>query len=204
MKPIVFRTHTALRSWFERHHALRSELWIGFYRKGTGRTCVSYSDALDIALCYGWIDGVRRKVDEITYTNRFTPRRARSNWSHVNIRRANVLIAKGDMQPAGLAAFNARSAERTSAYSFERQKAVLEPEMLRRFKAKKRAWAFFDAQAPWYRRTAAHWVVSAKRVETRESRFTKLVALCSAGRFIGPIAQGGKKPRSIPPKRKPV
>jgi uncharacterized protein YdeI (YjbR/CyaY-like superfamily) len=198
MEVRVFRTQTQLRGWLERNHARRSELWIGFYRKGSGRSCVSYSDALDLALCFGWIDGVRKKVDEITYTNRFSPRTRRSVWSLVNIRRAEALIAKGAMHSSGLAAFAARTEQPSVLYTSEREiEAAFEPEMLRRFQNKKRAWAYFQSQAQWYRRTATHWVMSAKRPETRARRFAHLLERSATRADIGPGAESGKIARPI-------
>jgi uncharacterized protein YdeI (YjbR/CyaY-like superfamily) len=196
--PRVFRTPVELYAWFDKNHAARSELWIGFYRKDSGRDCVSYSAALDIALCHGWIDGVRKKVDDITYTNRFTPRRPRSIWSRVNIRRVEALIASGDMRPAGLAAFHARDEAWSALYSFERRRpAEFDRPMLRRFRVEKRAWAFFEAQAPWYQRTVTHWIMSAKKPETRERRFAQLVERCAHQAFVGLVNQGGRRPRPV-------
>ena len=188
MEPTFFATPAEFRAWLERHHADRRELLVGFYKKGSGRPSITWPQSVDEALCFGWIDGVRRSLGEEAYTIRFTPRQARSTWSAVNVRRAGELKADGRMTPAGLAAFEARSADRTAIYSHEqRRAAVLEPDQEARFRAAAEAWEWFQARPPWYRRAAIHWVTSAKRAETRERRLRALIEDSAAGRPIGPL-----------------
>jgi uncharacterized protein YdeI (YjbR/CyaY-like superfamily) len=184
IEPTFFETADQFRGWLARHHATAAELWVGFHRKGSGRPSITWPESVDQALCFGWIDGVRRSLDGGSYMIRFTPRRTTSIWSAVNIRRANALIAAGLMEPAGLRAFEARDDRRTARYSFEREQVALEPEQERRFRRHRKAWAFFQAQPPGYRRTATWWVVSAKREATREKRLATLIEDSAAGRRI--------------------
>ena len=193
-KPRFFATPEQLRDWFARHHASATELWIGFYRKSSGKPSVTWPESVDQALCFGWIDGVRKSIDEISYTNRFTPRTPRSNWSAVNIARARELIARGLMTPDGLAAFERRTSDGSAVYSYEqRRTAALDPASERRLRANAKAWAYFSAQAPSYRRVAIYWVVSAKREETRARRLETLIADSAAGRRIGAIPARKRK-----------
>jgi uncharacterized protein YdeI (YjbR/CyaY-like superfamily) len=188
VKPIYFPTGAEFRAWLEQHHASERELLVGYHRRGTGRPSMTWPESVDEALCFGWIDGVRRSVDDERYCIRFTPRQKRSNWSAVNIRRAGELIAEGRMTPAGRAAFEARSDARSGIYSYEqRRNAELEPEQQARFEADAAAWAWFQGRAPSYRRTAIHWVMSAKRAETRERRLATLIADSAAGQKIKPL-----------------
>jgi uncharacterized protein YdeI (YjbR/CyaY-like superfamily) len=174
----------------ERHHADEDELLVGFYKTKSGRLSITWAESVDVALCFGWIDGVRRGIDEESYSIRFTPRRKRSIWSAVNIKRAGELIEAGLMTPAGLAAFEARTDDRSAVYSHERRQAPkLEPEQETRFKADAGAWDWFQAQAPSYRRAALHWVTSAKRPETRERRLVTLIADSAAGRTVKPLTR---------------
>ena len=190
MEPTFFATPADFRAWLERHHADRSELLVGFHKKGSGRPSITWPESVDEALCFGWIDGVRRSLGEEAYTIRFSPRQARSTWSAVNVRRAEDLIAEGRMTPAGLAAFEARSGDRTGVYSYEqRHAAALEPEQEERFRAHAAAWEWFSARPPSYRRAAIHWVTSAKRPETRERRLATLIEDSAAGRPVKPLAR---------------
>jgi uncharacterized protein YdeI (YjbR/CyaY-like superfamily) len=182
--PVFFETPARLRKWFETNHAKVSELWIGFYKKGTGRPSVTYHEALDEALCFGWIDGVRKTIDTERYTQRFTPRRKGSYWSAVNTRRANELKKRGLMKPSGLAAFEARDAERTKRYSRERETAAFPPELERKFRANARAWAFFEKQPPGCRKLAAIFVMTAKREETKLARLERLIRMSAEGRRL--------------------
>ncbi len=171
-----FKTPAMLHRWFSRHHDKEQVLWIGFYKKGTGLPSITYPEALDEALCWGWIDGLKKRVDDLSYVQRFTPRKPRSIWSKVNIAKVEALEAAGRMQPAGRAAFAQRTPERSGVYAFEQEQApVFSPAHLRTFKAAKSAWAFFAQQGAYYQRVATHWVESAKREDTRERRFTKLL-----------------------------
>jgi uncharacterized protein YdeI (YjbR/CyaY-like superfamily) len=188
MEPVFFATRDELRAWLERHHADRDELWVGLYKKGSGKPSVTWPEVVDEALCFGWIDGVRRSLGPDSYANRLTPRRPRSNWSAINVKRVGELIEEGRMTPAGMAAFEARTPERTGVYSYERNVA-LEPEQEERFRAAADAWEWFQARPPSYRRAALHWVTSAKRAETRERRLTALIEDSAAQRPIKPLAR---------------
>ncbi|HEX7706891.1 MAG TPA: YdeI/OmpD-associated family protein [Thermoanaerobaculia bacterium] len=171
-----FRSATEFRRWLESHHSTADELWVGFYKKAASRRGITYAEAVDESLCFGWIDGIRKRIDEERYANRFTPRKPRSNWSDVNTRRVAELTAAGRMHPAGLAAFQLRDESRAGVYSFEnRAAATLTPMQEARFRKSARAWTFFEAQPPGYRKTAIWWVVSAKREQTREKRLTTLI-----------------------------
>jgi uncharacterized protein YdeI (YjbR/CyaY-like superfamily) len=183
-----FEQPEELRAWFEKHHQTADELWLGFYRKATGLPTLTWPEAVDEALCVGWIDSVRYRLDERSSAQRFTPRRKRSFWSAVNTKRATELIAEGRMRPAGLKAFEARSADRTAMYSYEREAATFPDEDLARFRADTEAWAWFEKQSPTYRKTSTYWVVSAKRPETRARRLDTLIADSAAGRRIGQLA----------------
>lgn len=180
-----FGSSHQFRRWLQAHHQSVAELWVGFYNKQSGKGGLTYQEALDQALCFGWIDGIRKKVDEERYTNRFTPRKARSNWSLVNIERVRTLSADGLITEAGLAAFERRDAERARRYSYERQRPKLSPDSERAFRSNRRAWTFFTAQPPGYRRLAIYWVVSARRDETRRRRLATLIDRSAGGRRIG-------------------
>jgi uncharacterized protein YdeI (YjbR/CyaY-like superfamily) len=190
MEPTFFATQADFGAWLEAHHADGRELLVGFYKTGSGRPSITWPESVDEALCFGWIDGVRRSIDEDSYSIRFTPRTARSIWSAVNIERAGELIALGRMRPAGLAAFAARRDDRSAIYSHEQRRSPeLEADQEARFRADAAAWAWFEDQAPWYRRAAIHWVVSAKRPETRERRLAALIADSAAGRPVKPLTR---------------
>jgi uncharacterized protein YdeI (YjbR/CyaY-like superfamily) len=179
---IHFATPAEFRAWLDANHDTANELHVIFYRRASGKPGMTWSEAVDEALCFGWIDGVRRGRDDESYTLRFTPRRPGSHWSAVNVAKAEKLIAEGRMRPAGLEAFARRRADRTAQASYERKdEPRLEPEQERRFQADTEAWDFFSAQAPSYRRTALHWVTSAKRPETRERRLDRLIAASAQG-----------------------
>ena len=190
MEPTYFATPAEFRAWLEEHHADADELLIGFHKKASGRPSITWPESVDEALCFGWIDGVRRGVDADSYSIRFTPRRKRSIWSTVNVKRARELIESGRMTPAGLAAFEARTEERSGVYSFERaEEPRLDGEREARFRANPGAWEWFHAQPPWYRRAALHWVLSAKREETRERRLATLIEDSAAGRTVKPLTR---------------
>ena len=170
-----FESPSAWRGWLERHHDTARELWVGFYKKRSGRPSITWPESVDEALCFGWIDGVRKSVDDVSYAIRFTPRRPRSVWSAVNLKRARELLEAGRMQPAGLKAFEARTQERSGIYSYERARHELDDRYERKLRANKKAWEFFRAQAPWYRRTASYWVMSAKKEETQVRRLKHVI-----------------------------
>jgi uncharacterized protein YdeI (YjbR/CyaY-like superfamily) len=175
VKPTFFRSADHFRRWLEKNHASVAELWIGFYKKDSGRGGITYREALDESLCFGWIDGVRKRLDDDAFVQRFTPRRAKSYWSAVNLARAAVLEKAGRMHAAGLAALESRDKGTPERYSFERQAARLEPAAEKLFRANPEAWEFFQGQAPWYRRVVTHWVTSAKKEETRRRRLEILL-----------------------------
>jgi len=197
IRPRFFATPEKLREWLEEHGGEESELHVGFYKKGSGRPSVTWPESVDEALSFGWIDGVRRRIDDESYTIRFTPRKRTSTWSAVNVARVAELVRLGRMRPAGLAAFEARAAAKTGIYAYEnRGAAVLDAKQEKLFRASRAAWKFFSAQPPWYRKTAIWWVVCAKREETRERRLATLIAESAAGRTIRPLTRPapGKKP----------
>lgn len=181
---LYFTSPARLRAWFAKHHADAKELWIGFFKKGTGRPSVTYPEALDESLCVGWIDGVRKRVDEDRYVIRFTPRKPGSYWSAVNTRRAKALVERGLMTPAGLRVFEARDPGRTQRYSFEREAAALPPALERAFRKNRPAWDFFQGQTPSYRKMATWFVVSAKKEETRLKRLATLIQASAGGRRL--------------------
>jgi uncharacterized protein YdeI (YjbR/CyaY-like superfamily) len=190
MEPTFFATPEDFRAWLQEHHETESELPVGFHKKGSGRPSITWPESVDQALCFGWIDGVRRRIDDASYSIRFTPRKQRSTWSAINVKRVGELTELGLMRPAGIAAFERRTDDRTGIYSHERSEAAaFEPEQERSFKANERAWAWFQAQPAGYRRTATHWVISAKRPETRERRLQQLIADSAAQRTVAPLTR---------------
>jgi uncharacterized protein YdeI (YjbR/CyaY-like superfamily) len=194
MRPRFFSTPSALRAWLEAHHATTKELLVGFNKKGSGKPSITWPEAVDEALSFGWIDGVRRSLDDVSYTIRFTPRTARSTWSAVNIKRATELIEAGRMRPAGRKAFEARRHEPSGIYSYEqRGQAKLGREFERQFRSNRRAWEFFRGQPPGYRTTATYWVVSAKREETRRRRLATLIDDSAHERTLRPLTSPAKR-----------
>ena len=184
-----FETPTAFRRWLARHHATSRELWVGFFRKGSGRPSLTWPESVDEALRYGWIDGVRKSLDPLSYAIRFTPRRAGSTWSAVNVRRARALVSAGEMRAAGRKAFEARTEERTGAYSYEQRPAELPEPYLAILERDTAAFRSFQAKPPSYRKTVAWWIVSAKKEETRLRRLKKLVEFESRGLPLPEMAQ---------------
>lgn len=183
--PIFFASPAEFRKWLERNHETEQEVWVGSYKKATGKQTMTWSESVDQALCFGWIDGVRRTLDEERYIQRFTPRRPTSNWSAVNVAKVAELKEKGLMWPAGLAAFERRRQDKTAVYSYERRgEARFDKDQMALFKKNRVAWEFFTAQAPWYRKTATYWVVSAKKPETRARRLNALIEDSAAGRRL--------------------
>jgi uncharacterized protein YdeI (YjbR/CyaY-like superfamily) len=185
--PTFFDTPAAFRRWLRAHHRRAAELWVGFHKKGTGRPSLTWPESVDEALCFGWIDGLRRSIDAGTYMIRFTPRRPGSIWSAVNIRRAEALLAAGRMQVAGRRAFEIRVPHRSVRYSYERAPAAFAAADERRFRRQRAAWTFFQSCPPWYRRVATHWVVSAAREDTRQRRLDRLIEESAAGRHVVPM-----------------
>ena len=190
MKPVFFATPEEFGAWLEEHHETATELLVGFHKKRTGRPTITWPESVEQALRFGWIDGVRRSLGDESYTIRFTPRKPTSNWSLVNVAKVEELKERGLMAPAGLRAYAARRPERTGVYSAERKEpAVLAPELERRFKANSTAWRWFTARPPGYRKTATHWVVSAKKAETRLRRLQQLIDCSAEGRNVPPLAR---------------
>jgi uncharacterized protein YdeI (YjbR/CyaY-like superfamily) len=186
MKPIFFPTPGAFRAWLKKHHKTADELWVGYYRKECGKPTISWSESVDEALCFGWIDGIRKKISDEAYTNRFTPRRAGSNWSAINIAKVEQLTRAKRMQPAGLAAYAKRTEARSRVYTYERASQAFDKALEKKFKANKKAWAFFEAQPPYYRKLMTGWVNGGKQEETRLRRLDKLIKACESGtRFMG-------------------
>jgi uncharacterized protein YdeI (YjbR/CyaY-like superfamily) len=184
MKPRFFATSARFRAWLEGNHDRAPELWVGFHRKGSGKPSISWPKAVDQALCFGWIDGIRKRVDDTSYMNRFTPRRPTSTWSAVNVKRALELIELGLMAPAGMRAFEARRDNRIGIYSYEQRPQELPAKYARPFRANARAWKAWRAMPPGYRKAATWWVISAKRDETRERRLTTLIETTARGERI--------------------
>lgn len=175
MNVIFFSSPAEWREWLLKNHDTASEVQVGYYKVSTGKPSLTWAQSVDEALCFGWIDGIRKRVDEESYTNRFTPRKPKSNWSAVNINRMGELIAEGRVYPAGLKAFKARKEQAADAYSYENRPYQFEETYETLFKANEEAWNYFQAQAPSYKRTAIWWVISAKQEKTRFSRLEKLI-----------------------------
>ena len=185
---VFFTTPGELRAWFEQHHESAPELLVGYWKKHTGRTGVSHTEAIEQALCFGWIDSIGRRIDEDRYQVRFTPRRKGSVWSTVNVAAVARLTEQGLMHPAGLRAFEERRPERVAVYSYEQPAdARLDQAQLALLQRDDRAWAWFSAQSPSYRRAAVHWVVSAKRADTRDRRLQQLITDSAQGRRVPPL-----------------
>jgi len=178
---VYFESPLAFRRWLEKHHESATELLVGFHKSHTGRPTLTWPESVDEALCFGWIDGIGRRVDDERYTIRFTPRRRHSVWSLINVRRVAVLTEEGRMYPAGRRAFEARRDDRTGIYFHEQRSVVLGPAETRRFKANRAAWRFFESQPPGYRKTAIHWVTSAKKAETQARRLEILISDSAGG-----------------------
>jgi uncharacterized protein YdeI (YjbR/CyaY-like superfamily) len=183
-----YATPEEWRAWLEAHHDAEREHWVGFHKRASGCPSITWPQAVDEALCFGWIDGIRKRVDATRYTIRFTPRKRSSTWSMVNVRRVGELSAAGLMRPAGIAAFEARTEAGTYSYE-QRDAAAFDPVREARLRGNAAAWEHFSAQPPWYRRTATHWVMSAKREETRDRRLARLIEDSAAGRPTGPLAR---------------
>ena len=185
MKPTFFKSPEEFRRWLEKNHASVDEILVGFHKKGSGKKSITYSEALDEALCFGWIDGVRRSFDETSYTIRFTPRKPRSIWSLVNVKHVERLTKDGRMHPAGVAAFERRAPQRTGVYSFENAPRDLSREYEREFRRHKGAWEFFQTYPPYLKKQVSYWVMSAKKEETRSSRLRRLIESSAKGERIG-------------------
>jgi uncharacterized protein YdeI (YjbR/CyaY-like superfamily) len=183
----IFPSAADFRAWLEQHHASADELWVGYYKKGVPKTAMTYAESVDEALCFGWIDGKARRIDDEVTSIRFTPRRRTSSWSAINIAKIATLTAAGRMHPSGIRAFEERDRRKDAIYSYERPHAELPAEWTATFQADPGAWRYWMGETPSYRRTASYWIMSAKRPETRERRFRTLVADSAAGHRVKPF-----------------
>lgn len=193
--PRFFDSQAAFRAWLAANHRKATELWVAFHKVHRGKGGLTYAEAVDEALCFGWIDGVKKRIDEEAYMHRFTPRSPKSIWSEGNTRRAEALLKAGRMAPAGADAFAARDPKRAGLYSFENRDRGLDADSEKRFRAQRKAWKFFQEQPPGYRRIAAFWVASAKREETRARRLAQLIADSARGERIAMLSGTPKTPR---------
>jgi uncharacterized protein YdeI (YjbR/CyaY-like superfamily) len=184
VNPKFFKTPSAFRKWLEQFHAMAKELWVGFYKKSSGKPSITWPESVDEALCFGWIDGIRKSIDDESYKIRFSPRKPNSVWSAVNIRNVKELIKQKRMRPAGLKAFEARKENRSGIYSYEQRSAELVEPYQSKLKRSKVAWKFFQSQPPGYRKQMNWWVVSAKKEETRLKRLAKLIEDSSRGQTL--------------------
>jgi uncharacterized protein YdeI (YjbR/CyaY-like superfamily) len=187
---IYFASPGELRDWFDANHATAQELWVGYHKKATGRPSLTWSEAVDEALCVGWIDGVRMSIDAERFAQRFTPRRRGSTWSAINVDKVERLTAEGRMRTAGLAAFEARTAANTGVYSYEQAPAAFSDAETERFRQDTAAWAAWEGRPPSFRRGATAWVTGAKRPETRARRFAELLSALADGRLPAPFRVG--------------
>jgi uncharacterized protein YdeI (YjbR/CyaY-like superfamily) len=176
LKPEFFQTPADFGTWLEKNHATATELWVGFYKKDSGKPSITWPESVDQALCFGWIDGIRKGVDEISYQIRFTPRRRGSIWSAINIKRAKELVRQKQMRPTGLKAFAARIENKSGIYSYEQRSTELSQPYANLLKKNKAAWNFFEKQPPSYRKIIGWWIISAKKEETRMARLAKLIS----------------------------
>jgi uncharacterized protein YdeI (YjbR/CyaY-like superfamily) len=186
-----FKSAAEFRRWLHRNHAQSDELWVGYYKIASGKPSLTWQESVDEALCYGWIDGIRKSIDEVSYKIRFTPRRSKSNWSLVNIKRVRELKKAGRMHESGLTAFAAGMSERRD-YSYERHERTVSPEVDAAVRANPRARTFWEKQPPGYKKIASFWIMSAKKEETRARRLKILIDDCTNGKRIGPLAQKSK------------
>ncbi len=184
MTPSFFSTPNELRTWFRKHHSREKELWVGYYKKGSGKPSVTWQESVDEALCVGWIDGIRKRIDGASYKIRFTPRRNGSIWSAVNIGRATILTSEGRMQPGGEKAFAARRENRSGIYSYEQRPIELDEPFRSLLQRNKTAWAFFQTQPPSYRKTIVWWLLSAKQEATKRKRLQKLIEASARGQRL--------------------
>ena len=192
MQVKIFNSSAEFREWLQKNHDRVAELWLGFYNKRTDKKSITYREALDEALCFGWIDGVRKSINKTTFKQRFTPRKPKSYWSAVNIKRMGELAKLGRIAPSGGKSFERRTSD-SDRYSFESRPKKLPLAYERQFKATPGAWEFFRAQAPWYQRTSSFWVVSAKQEETRQRRLAMLISDSEKGRRLRMLTPKGKE-----------
>jgi len=181
MVPTFFAKQSDFRKWLQKNHARKTELLVGFYKVGSGKPSITWSQSVDEALCFGWIDGVRKSIGKESYQIRFTQRKPASIWSTINIRKIKELTKQGLMQPAGLASFEKRTARKSGIYSYENDEVVFAPHFEKKFKENKGAWKYFQSLAPSYRKVSAHWVMRAKQELTKIKRLNELIADSAAG-----------------------
>ena len=193
MNPRFFKSQSEFRRWLEKNHAQETELLVGFYKKGSGKASLTYPEALDEALCFGWIDGVRRSLGDDGYTIRFTPRKAKSIWSNVNVRHVERLKKLGRMAPAGLEAYALRDPKKTGIYAFENRPRELAPAYEKKFRSNKKAWEFFEKQPPGFKRLMIFRVMEGKQEETRQRRLAQLIEASAKGVRYGAIGPNAKK-----------
>jgi uncharacterized protein YdeI (YjbR/CyaY-like superfamily) len=191
-----FKNQSELRLWFEKNHDKKTEQWIGFYKTNSGKANITWPQSVDEALCFGWIDGIRKSIDEKSYKIRFTPRKSRSIWSKVNINRVAELTKLGLMQPSGLHIFNKRDAEISNRYSFERESVILKEEYEKKFRKNKTAWNYFESLPVSYKKPAIWWVMSAKKEETQIKRLDILINDSEKGQKIPPLNIGTNREKS--------
>jgi uncharacterized protein YdeI (YjbR/CyaY-like superfamily) len=184
MAPTFFSTQEEFREWLKKNHRKETELLVGFWKVGTKKPSMSWSQSVDQALCFGWIDGVRKSIDEESYSIRFTPRKPTSIWSAINIKKIEELTKAGLMTSEGIKAFELRKEEKSAIYSHEKEPATLDPEFEKQFKANKKAWEFFNNQAPSYKKVMLHWIMSAKQEKTRLSRLEKTIRESESGKRV--------------------
>lgn len=193
-EPVFFAAPADFRAWLDEHREQLQEVWVGFYKKGTGRPSITWPEAVDEALCCGWIDGLRKSIDDESYMIRFTPRKPRSIWSAVNIERVKELTAAGRMQPAGIAAYEKRSEEKSRIYAYEQKEASsLDEADEALLRANAKAWDFFQKQPAGYRKLAVHWIVSAKKDDTKRKRLEELIRDSEEGRTVKRFTRPGKE-----------
>jgi uncharacterized protein YdeI (YjbR/CyaY-like superfamily) len=194
MDVLFFPTPAALSVWLAEEHERVEEQWIGFYKKHSGKPSITWPEAVDAALCFGWIDGIRKSIDEVSYKIRFTPRRPRSTWSEVNIKRVQELTRLGLMQPPGLKAFQSRTKQKSQIYSYEQRHEVkLDTAFEKKLRGSRKAWKFFTYQPPWYQRTVIYWIMAAKKEETQLRRLATLIEYSEKRRSIPPLTPAGNK-----------
>ena len=183
-EPLFFARPKDFRAWLKVHHQTRAELWVGFYKKASGKSSITWPESVDEALCFGWIDGIRKSLDSLSYIIRFSPRQKRSVWSEINIKRVEVLLTEGRMEAAGLRAFQARRENRSGIYSYEHRLDQLPEPYHDTLKKAKAAWSFFQSQPPSYRKQVSWWVISAKKEETRQKRLQKAIETFARGKRL--------------------
>lgn len=193
MKAVFFRTQAEWRKWLGKNHSKKEEILVGYYKKDSGKPGITWPQSVDEALCFGWIDGVRKSIDKDSYVIRFTPRKPKSIWSAINIEKVEAFKKLGQMMPAGIAAYEKREEKKSKIYSYEKQPVKLDPKYEQKLKANKKAWEYFQSQIPSYQKVVFNWVMSAKQEATRISRLNTLINDCEAGVKIKSARYGAKK-----------